>query len=204
MSRYLGIDPGMERLGYGVVSSEGDLELIKFGMINTPRTNQDYNEYLNEGIIHITNEFPKILALTEPDLILAEYVPPGKLGTRSELTAVSSAVCRMIAHQWGIEWRGIADSTWKSKVVGKRDATKAQTRNAVFSHFPSMADQHKLLKKQQKAEGLKPDGFPADVTDGIAIAIAGTMIYDIETQECTGAEGEREAQDTAGSVSSLL
>jgi Holliday junction resolvasome RuvABC endonuclease subunit len=194
----------MERLGYGVVSLNDDLELINFGMINTPRTDQEYNQFLNEGIIHIANEFPKLLMVTEPDIILAEYVPPGKLGTRNELTAVSVAVCRVIAHQWGIEWRGIADSTWKSKVVGKRDATKAQTRNAVFSHFPTMADQHKLLKKQQKAEGLKPDGFPADVTDGIAIAIAGTMIYDIETQERSGIESERETQDSARSLPALL
>src|SRR4029077_17777465 len=106
------------------------------------------------------------------------------------------------AFQWGIEWRDISDSTWKARVVGRRDATKAQTRNAVFSHFPALADQHKLLKKEQKADGLKAEGFPADITDAIAIGIAGTLIYDIdeEAQKRSGIEGEREAQDSPRSV----
>ena len=195
----------MQKLGYGAVSTDKEeLNLYKFGMIHTPRTDQAYNEFLNEGIRHITTEFPRILMYTEPDVIVAELVPPGRLGSNSELVVAAITVCKVIAFQWGIEWRDIADSTWKAKVVGRREATKAQTRNTVFSYFPNMADQHKLLKKQQKADGLKAEGFPADITDAIAVSIAGTIIYDIEAQERTGTESEREAQDSTRSVPALL
>lgn len=196
----------MQKLGYGAISKDGDINLYKFGMIHTPRTDQAFNEFINEGIHHISTEFPRLLMFTEPDVIVSELVPPGKLGSNSELVVAAVTVCKVIAYQWGIEWRDIADSTWKATVVGRRDATKAQTRNAVFSHFPAMVDQHKLLKKEQKADGLKPEGFPADITDAIAIGIAGTIIYDIdsEAQKRSGTEGEREAQDSPRSIPALL
>lgn len=173
----LGLDPGMQRLGYGAVTVEESLDLLRFGMIQTPRTYQKHNEFLNEGIENITNEFPRVIMLTEPDVIVAETVPSGKLGSNSELVVASITVCKVIAFQFGIPWHDIAANTWKSKVVGDRNATKARTRNTVFAYFPRMEEQHKELKKNQKAADEKAEGFPADVTDAVAMAIAGIMVY---------------------------
>lgn len=171
----LGIDPGMIRLGYGAVDTD-PLTLLKFGMIHTPRTDQTFNTFLNEGIEHITNEFPRVLMFTEPDIIFAETVPPGRLGSNSELVISAITVCKVIAFQFGIPWINIAESTWKKEFLGRKDSTKAQTRNAVFAKFPEMELQHKELKKEQKQEGLKAEGFPPDITDAIGVAVAGTII----------------------------
>lgn len=155
-----------------------ELNLFKFGLIYTPRTNQTYNEFLNEGIEHITTEFPRVLMLTTPDLIVSETVPVGKLGSNSELVVASITVCKVVAFQWGIEWQDMAANSWHKTVLGEGiKATKARVRNAVFAEFPLLAEQHKLLKKEQKEAGDKPEGFLPDVTDAIGIALAGIQIY---------------------------
>lgn len=174
----LGLDPGMTRLGYGAVERKDSLILNKFGMIHTPRTDQKFNQFLNEGIEHITSEFPRVLMFTEPDIIYAELVPPGRLGSNSELVVAAITCCKVVAFQFGIPWIDIAESTWKSTFTGSKDSTKAKTRNAVFAKFPDMEAQHKALKKEQKEEGEKAEGFPPDITDAIGVAIAGTMIND--------------------------
>ena len=176
--KVLGIDPGMNRLGYAGTENETELNLYKFGMIHTPRAAQTFNQYLNEGIENIATEFPRVLMFTTPDIIVAETVPVGKLGSNSELVVASITVCKTIAFQWGIPWYDVAANTWQSKVVGQGvKVTKAKTRNATFAYFPALAEQHKLLKKEQKDEGEKAEGFPPDVTDAIAISIAGHIIY---------------------------
>jgi Holliday junction resolvasome RuvABC endonuclease subunit len=176
----LGIDPGMQKLGYsGVKNSDSQLTLGKYGMIFTPFVDQKWYDFLSEGIEQIAVAFPKILQLTEPEMIVAEKQPTGKLGSNSELVIASVAVCKTIAFQWGIDWHDVAANTWHSRFLGSGvKATKAKVRNRVFAQFPELAGQHKLLKAEQKADGQKVEGFPADVTDAIAIAIVGHGIYE--------------------------
>lgn len=180
----LGIDPGMIHLGYGAIEQKESLTLTRFGMIHTPRTDQKFNEFLNEGIEHITSEFPRVLMFTEPDVIYAELVPPGRLGSNSELVASAITVCKVVAFQFGIPWHDIAESTWKSKFVGTKDSSKAKTRNAVFAKFPEMELQHKALKAEQKAEGEKAEGFLPDITDAIGVALAAGIIIN-DSNEAT-------------------
>lgn len=172
----------MERLGFGAIINDEELTLHKWGMIQTPRYGQKFNEYLNEGIINITDMFPRVLMESDPDIIFAEIVPVGKLGSNSELVVASISVCKVIAHQWGIEWRDIAANTWQSKLLGEGvKSTKVKVRNAVFYHFPQMADKHKKLKNEQKREGDKAEGFAPDITDAIGIAIVGKTLVDDNT-----------------------
>lgn len=182
----------MQKLGFGVVAGNPS-ELYKFGLIHTPRTDQTFNDFLDEGIAHITSEFPRVLGLAEPDIIVSEMVPPGKLGSNSELVLASITVCKTIANQFGLPWYNIAAATWMSEVVGIRNSTKAKTRNAVFSYFPALADKHARIKKEQKAEGEKAEGLPADVTDAIAIALAGNKLYGQQATKQDEPVREREA-----------
>jgi len=176
--KVLGIDPGMQFLGYAGIENDPEFNLFKFGLIYTPRTNQTYNEFLNEGIEHIATEFPRVLMFTTPDLIVSETVPVGKLGSNSELVVASITVCKVLAYQWGIPWIDMAANTWHSEILGKSvKSTKARVRNAVFAEFPTLAEQHKLLKKEQKEVGDKPEGFRPDVTDAIGICLAGIRIH---------------------------
>lgn len=180
MGIILGIDPGLIRLGWGSVEVKGEeLSLGLSGLIAHPRdTDAPFNQYLNEGILQITEKFPVILSCVRPDVIYAETVPAGRLGSRSELVVAAATACKVIAFQWGIEWKDVAANTVKKIVAEDGKATKAQVRNAVLEAFPPIKIAHKRAKEDQKAEGVKrPEGIAQDVFDGIAVAISGARLW---------------------------
>jgi Holliday junction resolvasome RuvABC endonuclease subunit len=179
MNNILGIDPGLTRLGWGAVGVNGEeLTLGLSGLIAHPRdTDLPYNKYLNDGILQITEKFPVILSVVQPISIYAEIVPPGRLGSRSELVVAAITTCKVIAFQWGIVWNDVGANTVKKIITDDGTATKARVRNAVIDAFPSIGAAHKKAKLEQKEQGEKrPEGIPQDVFDGIAIAMAGATI----------------------------
>lgn len=179
MVNVLGIDPGMTNLGWGSVIDNGEeLSLGLSGLIAHPRdTAATYNEYLNAGIEQITEKFPVILSLVQPTYITSEFVPAGKLGSRSETTVASITCCKVIAFQWGVPWYDIGANTVKKILTDDATATKARIRNAVIEYFPPIGENHAAAKKEQKAAGEKMTGIAQDVFDAIAIAIAGIDKY---------------------------
>lgn len=180
MISILGVDPGMQRFGWSHVTLEdGVISLGLCGLIESPRdTAIAYNDYLDEGIAQIAEQFPVVLSLVQPHVIYAEYVPPGRLGSRSELVVAAVSAAKTIAFQWGIEWRGIAASSWKKIAIDDSTATKARIRNQMLDSFPSLADRHQQQKEEQKAKGEKVIGIPQDVFDSLGIGIAGCKLYD--------------------------
>lgn len=179
MVSVLGIDPGMTNFGWGsVVVENEEIKLGLCGLISHPRDSAaPYNEYLDAGIAQICEQFPVLLSLVQPEYIVAEFVPPGRLGSRSELVVAAATAAKVIAFQWGIEWRGIGSNSWKKSVIGDATATKARIRNTMIDVFPSLGERHAAQKAEQKSDGEKVVGIPQDVFDSIAIAIAGAKLY---------------------------
>lgn len=176
----LGLDPGMVRFGWGsiVLDSENQIELGLSGLIGHPRdTDVPFNAYLDEGIAQITDQFPVILSILQPAFIVAEQVPTGRLGSRSELVVAAITTAKVIAHQWGITWYNVGANTVKKQIAGDGKATKARVRNSVVELFPSLGEKHKAAKAEQKKNGEKPDGIPQDVFDSVAIAITGAKMH---------------------------
>lgn len=170
----LGIDPGNNRLGYSGLSST---ELIVYGMIHNPRGAEKFNQHLNASIVRISDEFPIVIDSINPDLIAAETVPVGRLGSNSELVVAAITVCKVIAHQFGIPWKDLGANTVKKEVAGDGLASKAKIKNAVFGYFPALEDAHKNKRKNEKLAGEKVVGIPQDQLDAIAVGIAGLIIY---------------------------
>lgn len=194
MVSVLGIDPGMTNFGWGSVKvDDEEISLGLCGMISHPRDDATpYNEYLDAGIAQVCEQFPVILSLVQPDFIVAEYVPPGKLGSRSELVVAAATAAKVIAFQWGIEWIGMGASSWKKNVIGDSTATKATIRNSMINAFPSLGERHASQKKEQKSKGEKVVGIPQDVFDAVAISIAGARLYANQYQ--------RQTQNPEGSI----
>lgn len=191
----LGIDPGMVRFGWGSVLLDADdkVELGLSGMIAHPRdTNAPFNEYLDEGIAQIAEQFPVILSIVQPTFIVAEQVPTGRLGSRSELVVAAITAAKVVAYQWGIPWHNMGANTIKKSIADDGTATKARVRNAVIELFPVLGERHKAAKVEQKAQGDKMDGIPQDVFDGIATAIAGAKQH--------GKNHREQAPDNQGSL----
>lgn len=180
MVSILGIDPGLARFGWsGINLEEGEVSLGLCGLISHPRdTAVPFNEYMDTGIAQIADQFPVLLSLVQPHVIYAEYVPPGRLGSRSELVVAAITTAKTIAYQWGIEWHGIASSSWKKLLVDDASATKARVRNHLLESFPSLQEKHASQKEEQKKLGETVTGIPQDVFDSIGIGIAGSILYD--------------------------
>ncbi len=175
----LGLDGGMTRLGIGVVKVEDDqVRLVTHGLIYHPRDpEQKFNQHLNSGIAQIVTDFPRLLDLTKPDLIISEYIPAGKLGSNDSLIIAAVTTCKVIAFQFGIDWVDIAASTVKKELTGDGRASKILIRNTVFDLYPLVEARHKQLKVEQKQIGEKVVGLPQDVFDGLAIAHVGANLY---------------------------
>ena len=174
-----GIDGGMIRLGLAAVEiNDSDLDLFLYELIETPRGEESYNQFLSNGITRITNIFPRFLDQTKPDLIVSETIPVGKLGSSDSQVVAAVTTCHVLAIQFGIPWRNIAANTAKKLFTDDGRANKTLVRNTALDMFPEVAEKHAQEKEVQKREGLKKrPGLAQDYFDAIAIAVAGSMQY---------------------------
>jgi Holliday junction resolvasome RuvABC endonuclease subunit len=183
----MGIDGGMVRLGLAAVRPiDNGEELITHGLIYHPRGSEPFNEYLETGIIQIVDSFPRFIDLVRPDLIVSEYIPAGKLGSSDSQVIAAVTTCRVIAYQFGIDWKNIGANTVKKELTGDYRASKTLVRNTVLDLFPTVAQRHQEMKLEQKAAGdKKRPGLPQDVFDALAVAVVGTRLYcgDYEQKE---------------------
>ncbi len=177
--KILGIDGGMSRLGIGAVETvDNSINLLAHGVIMHPR-NADvkFNKHLNAGIEQIVDQFPRLLDAIKPDLIISEYIPAGKLGSNDSLVIAAVTTCKVVAFQFGIEWKDIAANAVKKQLTGNHRATKVLVRNTVFELFPLVEARHIQLKAEQKEAGEKATGIPQDTFDSLGIAWVGANIY---------------------------
>ena len=145
----LGIDPGLERIGYGVINREGSkLQVIDFGLIQTPRI------ALPDRIRLIHEETLRIIEERRPDAIATERL----LFTVNKTTAMDVAKALggvlLASSLRGIPWSEYSPPEVKQSVVGNGNADKKQVQFMVA----------RLLSLK---EAPKPD----DVADALAIAI---------------------------------
>jgi crossover junction endodeoxyribonuclease RuvC len=145
----LGIDPGLERIGYGVVRTEGSrLTAIDFGLILTPRI------ALPDRLKMIHDEALKVVDTHQPDALVTERL----LFTVNKTTAMDVAkglgVVMLAASVRGIPWNEYSPPEIKQSVVGVGNADKKQV-------------QYMVARLLNLKEAPKPD----DVADALAIAI---------------------------------
>lgn len=147
--RILGIDPGLERIGFGLVKRIGSrLEAIEYGLIQTPRIG------LPDRLRLIHEEATALIERAQPDAIATERL----LFTVNKTTAMDVAkalgVVLLTTAQAGLPWTEYSPPEVKQSVVGNGNADKKQVQFMVC----------KLLSLR---DAPKPD----DVTDALAIAI---------------------------------
>lgn len=145
----LGIDPGLERIGYGVVRREGStLEPIDFGLIETPRI------AIPDRLRLIEAQFGALLEKHRPDGVATER----QLFAANKTTALDVAkalgVILLSCSKHGLPWAEYTPPEVKLAVVGNGAADKRQVQFMVT----------KLL-------GLAKPPKPDDVSDALAIAI---------------------------------
>src|SRR5579862_4164657 len=145
----LGIDPGLERIGYGLVRREGSiLTATGSGLIESPRI------AIPDRLAFIDEQFRKLLDTTSPDAVATER----QLFAANKTTALDVAkalgVLLLACGQKGLPWAEYTPPQVKLAVVGNGAAEKRQVQFMVT----------KLL-------GLEKTPKPDDVADALAIAI---------------------------------
>lgn len=121
--RILGIDPGLNHTGYGVIDVAGDrLSVVAHGCIHVPAGS------LSERLGHIHRELAVVIARTRPTAAAAELVFVN-INPRSTLLlgqARGTAIACAAVH--GLSVQEFTPSEIKNSVVGTGRATKAQVQ----------------------------------------------------------------------------
>ena len=146
----LGIDPGLERVGYAFIRREGSqLKPIDYGLIQTPRID------LATRLELIHEQISKLIEQHRPDTAAIERVLFAVNKTTAMDVAKASGVLILACRQAGVPIGEITPPEVKLGVVGNGAAEKKQVQFMVS----------KLL-------GLNAVPKPDDVADACAVAIA--------------------------------
>jgi crossover junction endodeoxyribonuclease RuvC len=145
----LGIDPGLERVGFGVVVRDGSrLTPVKYGLIQTPRI------LLPDRLRMVHEQVSELIDELHPDTIATERQLFTVNKTNAMDVAKSLGVVLLATSLKGLPWKEYSPPEIKQSVVGNGNADKKQVQFMVT----------KLL-------GLKERPKPDDVCDALAIAI---------------------------------
>ena len=147
--RILGIDPGLEKIGFGLIEKAGSrLTMVECGLIQTPRIP------LPDRLRLIEEQVTELIERSNPDSVATERL----LFTVNKTTAMDVAkalgVVLLVCGRRGLDWAEYSPPEVKLSVVGNGAADKRQVLYMVV----------KLL-------GLASAPKPDDVSDALAIAI---------------------------------
>lgn len=145
----LGVDPGLERIGYGLVRREGSrLTPVRFGLIETPRI------LLPDRLRMIYEQLGLLMQETNPDAMATERLMFSVNRKTAMDVAKALGVILLAGAQRGLPTIEYTPPEIKQAVVGTGAADKKQVQFMVT----------KLL-------GLSEIPKPDDVADALAIAI---------------------------------
>lgn len=146
----LGVDPGTNRAGYGLINKNGDnLSLLDYGCAEV-KSKSDHHS----GLLLLYNLFDKIIKKYRPDVLAIEKLFFFK--NAKTITQVSEA-------------RGIIILAGLKSCVGIREFTPLQVKQAVSAY--GRADKRAVQKMVRLILSLNKDPQPDDAADALAVAI---------------------------------
>ncbi len=154
--RCLGVDPGLGRLGFGIITQErSTLRVERFGCIETPP-----HSALPGRLLLLYEELRKILEEHTVHLIAVEQLFFGRNTTTAAMVWQARGVVLLSAAQTGIPTVEPKPSEVKLAVCGNGNAEKKQVQGMV-----------------QYLLGLSAPPKPDDAADALAVAIAGIALW---------------------------
>lgn len=147
----LGIDPGLQITGYGVISSDGaKINVLEAGIIKT-NLKTDFENKLNE----IYSEVGKVIKQFKPDYIAIEELYSHYAHPKTAIImGHARGMVFLAASQNRIPILSYASTRIKKSLTGHGRATKAQMRRMI-----------------QSTLGLKEELFSPDTADALAVAV---------------------------------
>jgi crossover junction endodeoxyribonuclease RuvC len=159
--RCLGIDPGIGRLGFGLVLQSGtSLEAVEYGCLET-RPGED----LPRRLLVLFSSLQQIVARLDPDILAVERLFFGRNTTTAEAVWQARGVVLLLAAQRGLDLYQPKPAEVKMAVAGTGSATKTQVQRMVCE----------ILRL-----GALPK--PDDAADALAIAMTGLAMHAAESR----------------------
>ncbi len=146
----LGIDPGLNATGYGIIESDGKaLHLITFGAIATPRKNE-----LADRLKIIFEKTQALIATYQPDVLAIEDIFYHENVRTAIVMGQARGVCMLAAKLAELPVVEYAPKEIKMSVTGNGGASKQQIQAMV-----------------QRLLHLDKPPRPLDASDALAVAI---------------------------------
>ncbi len=152
--RVMGIDPGLERLGYAVIEIDhGVYRVYGYGLVSTNR-----EDPLPFRLKVIYEDVKQLIEKYAPEKILMEQLVFARNVTTAMAVSEVRGVVMLLAAQLSLPVEEMAPSQLKRAVCGSGRATKSQIQRSV-----------------QRFLGLAELPEPDDVADALALAMIGAM-----------------------------
>jgi len=174
--KILGIDPGLNTTGYGVIEiSDREISLLEGGVIRATSADDALEvrlSFLYDGITEVLGRFsPQSLAMEE---LYSHYEHP----TTAILMGHARGVICLAAARSGVPVFSYATTQIKSALTGSGRASKVQMQRAIEARL-----------------GLKELPQPHDIADALAVAIchhwiaASPIMVAVRAGQCVASKG---------------
>lgn len=157
-------------MGWAVLSGDGETAPVYHGsgIARFPRKNLAYQVYKLELIQHWTLVAPWHLHTYRPDAVVCETLPAVGGGnftaaTQSELAKASITTVMAMAYERDYPVFQLAAITVKTRIGGKKNASKVAVRNGVIDLLPELADR-KFEWTESKKTMDEPDALGVGLT----------------------------------------
>ncbi len=125
--RILGIDPGIARMGYGIIDFDGNtLRVVSYGCVETTP-----DERIPGRLMHIQTELKRLLEVYTPDEVAFEELFFYQNKTNGILVAQARGVEVLTVEAEGIPLFEYTPSQIKQAITSYGKATKVQMQHAV-------------------------------------------------------------------------
>ncbi|MCX7883229.1 MAG: crossover junction endodeoxyribonuclease RuvC [Brevinematales bacterium] len=152
--RVIGIDPGLERLGYGVVEGgPSQAKVCGYGLVTT-----DKEKPVQERLKTLYEDVGVLIERYTPDLLVMEDLIFSRNVTTAMVVSAVRGVVMLLAAQRGLGFREVSPSQLKKIICGNGRATKTQIKRAL-----------------QYVLGISDIAGTDDVADALALAFVGTL-----------------------------
>ena len=169
----LGIDPGLQRTGYAILTASADggaCRVVEAGVVRlNPR------QPIEQRLLELERGLDELISAHRPTVLACEQLYAHYRHPRTAIVmAHARGVILALAARRGLAVVSVAATHVKKHLTGSGRASKAQVQRAVTSalHLPEIPE-------------------PDDVADAIAVALCGLRLSDVALPQTRVAEGGR-------------
>jgi crossover junction endodeoxyribonuclease RuvC len=169
----IGIDPGLQRTGYAILTGSVDADacrVIEAGVIRL-----DPRQALEQRLLELEKSLEEVISAHQPRVLACEQLYAHYRHPRTAIVmAHARGVILALAARRGLTIINVAATHVKKHLTGSGRASKAQVQRAVAAalHLPRIPE-------------------PDDVADAMAVALCGLHLHDLDLSEMPTAKGGR-------------